>query len=134
MCLITLDDKEKTEKLGKTGKGWKVFCIKNGKIMGQFYGGPYEKGEKYKSLPTKIKSGLEVDNGKTYTMGFHIFLNEPGALGVLNIEKYCSALFVGSQPHIVWCILPVKWSQPIASGTEWGRCPVLVAKYMTILE
>jgi hypothetical protein len=132
MCLIKIDDQDKTNKLGKTGKGWKVFYDNDMWIEGQYYGGPYVRGERYKSesnVVEIISSDFEL---KTYVSGFHVYLNKKSAM--LNKKQVDELVPLKTDEKSPWKVYRVKWEQPLISGKEIGGEPIVVAKYMTILE
>jgi hypothetical protein len=124
MCLDTLDDNKKTKKLGEEGQGWKVFFKENKLIHGEYYGGPYKTGKRYKSESNVVEIISSDFEPKTYVSGFHVYLNKKSAM--LNKKQ--------TDEKSPWKVYRVKWEQPLISGKEIGGEPIVVAKYMTILE
>jgi len=116
MCLDTVYDEEETEKLGKKGYGWKVFWKEDGKLSGEFYGGPYKTGNR-KRAHNKF-GGTPI-----YGAGFHVFLIKTEAREYKRVS-------CGDRCFV---LRKVKWQSPVASGEQDGA-RVVVAGYMTILE
>jgi hypothetical protein len=116
MCLDTVYDEEETKKLGLEGYGWKIFWKEDGKLSGEFYGGPYKTGK-------RNRAHNKFGGAPIYGAGFHVFLIKTEA-------KEYKRVSCGGR---CFALRKVKWQSPVASGKQcWAR--IVVAKYMTILE
>jgi len=123
MCLDMVDEKTRTD----IKYGYKVFWIKDGKILGEFYNPNgtyshetpilYKTGKWYKTKDNIIKK----DN-ISYPAGFHVFINKEDA------EDW-------KDPYTGYKTFKVEIADIVASGYQHfrGKKRIIIAKKIKII-